>query len=240
VLVAGTAVLAIVWFVRKAFAGKDPARRRALRGRVFGAWSRWCLRCVGVHLRIVGEPPAAPCLLVSNHLGYVDILVIASQVNGVFLSSDDVARIPLIGLMAREFGTLFVDRSQKREIPRVTRALADALESGEIVVLFPEGTNSRGDRVHRFHASFLAVAAERGAPVAWVTLRHATGPSDPPASSSVCWVDDPGLRHALGFLSLERIESTLVFGAGTVTGNDRKKLARELEARVAAAFEPMT
>ncbi len=238
-LLAGTAALTAVWLARMLLAGRDPARRRALRGRIFGAWSRWCLWCAGVRVRVAGRPPLAPCLLVANHLGYIDIAVLASQVNGVFLSSDDVARIPFIGWMAGAFGTVFVDRSRKREIPGVTRALADALDRGEIVVLFPEGTNSRGDRVHRFHASFLEVAAQRGTPVGWATLRHATGPGDPPASRSVCWVDTPAVQHVLGFLSLSRIDTTLVFGEGTVSGDDRKALARELEARVAAAFRPI-
>ena len=238
-LAAGTAVLAVAWFVGSALAGRDPERRRALRGKVFGAWSRWCLARSGVRVRVVGKPPAAPCLLVANHLGYIDIGLIASQVNAVFLSSDDVAKIPFIGRMARAFGTVFVDRARKRDIPLVTRALADALDRGEIVVLFPEGTNTHGDRVHRFHASFLDVAAERGTPVAWATLHHATGPGDPPASRSVSWVDTPAVEHLLGFLSLARIDSTIVFGEGTVSGSNRKVLAKELEARVAAVFQPM-
>jgi 1-acyl-sn-glycerol-3-phosphate acyltransferase len=237
-VLAGTAMLAVVWFARLPFAA-DAARRREWRGTVFRAWARWCLWCAGVRVEVSGSPPAAPCFLVANHCGYVDIGLLASQVNSVFLSSDDVERIPFVGWMARSFGTVFIDRGKKRDLPAVTRVLGDALDRGELVVLFPEGTNSRGDRVHRFHPSLLQIAVERGAPVGWATLRHATGPHDVPASRSVCWVDAPLWKHMLGFLALERVDSTLIFGSGTLRGTDRKSLARELEARVAAQFTPM-
>ncbi len=239
-ILAGTLILTVVWFARLPFVASHPARRRDWRGIVFRAWARWCLACGGVHAHVSGSPPAAPCVFVSNHFGYIDIMVLASRMNCIFLSSDDVGRIPFLGSMARSFGTVFIDRQQKRDLPAVARALGEALDRGEIVVLFPEGTNSRGDRVQRFHPALLQIAVERGAPVAWATLRHATGRNDVPASRSVCWVDAPLWKHMLGFLALERIDSTLIFGSGTLRGSDRKVLARELEERVAAQFTPMT
>ncbi len=233
-------MLSVVWFARLPFVASDPARRRVWRGVVFRAWARWCLSCSGVHAHVSGAAPAAPCVFVSNHFGYIDIVLLASRMNCTFLSSDDVGRIPFLGSMARSFGTIFIDRQQKRELPAIESALGDALDRGEIVVLFPEGTNSRGDRVHRFHPALLQISVERGAPVAWATLRHATGGDDVPASRAVCWVDGPLWKHVLGFLAIQRVDSTLIFGSGTLRGSDRKALARELEERVAAQFTPMT
>lgn len=238
-IVAGTGMLVLLWLAALPFIASAPSRRRAWRGLLFRNWARGCLRCVGARVRVSGSPPASPCFLVTNHFGYIDIAVIASRVNCVFLSDTNVRDVPLLGRMARSFGTVYIERKKKRDLPAVTRALRDALDSGEIVVLFPEGTNSCGDRVHRFHPALIQAAVERGDPVAWATLRYATGPSDPPASRSVPWLETPIVEHVLGFLALERIDATLIFGSGTVRGTDRKALAHELERRVAAQFEPM-
>lgn len=238
-ILVGTLLLAVLWFSTLPIAARSERRRSAWRGFVFRSWARWCLACSGVRITICGKPPTPPCFLVTNHVGYIDILMIAAHVDCVFLSMSEIGGWPFLGLMARSFGTLFIDRSKKRELPDVNRELRAVVERGEVLVLFPEGTNSHGDRVHPFRPSLLEAAVVGHHPVAFATLHYATAPADIPARDSVCFVDTTLPRHALRFLSLERVDATLSFGDVPVRGTDRKALALELERRVAARFTPM-
>ena len=67
------------------------------RTRVFHAWGRTMARLLGMRVRIDGKPPDAPFVLVSNHLGYVDVILLASALRCVFVSKADVKDLPLVG-----------------------------------------------------------------------------------------------------------------------------------------------
>ena len=234
-----TGALAALWFIALPFCAGSSARRRALRGFVFRRWARACLASAGLHLHVQGEPPAERCFLVANHLSYVDVLVLGSRMNCVFVSMAEVLDWPFIGRMSKSFGTVFIDRRRKREIPEVNREMESFVERGFIVVLFPEGKSSRGARVEPFRPPLLEPAAASGRPVATATLRYETGPRDVPASISVCWSQPEFIPHALRLLLCDRIDCTLILDPTTIRRANRKELALELHVRVQSRFEPM-
>lgn len=234
-----TLALCVVWFVGLPFTWGNVARRKGWRGFVFRAWSRAILRCLAIHVHVRGTLKPGPCFLVANHLGYADIFVIASQTNAMFVSMAELERWPLFGFMARQIGTIFIDRDKKRGIPTVNAQMDTAFEAGYVVVLFPEGRHSRGADVLPFRPSLLAPAAKGDRPIAFATLRYETGPNDPPASQAIPWVGVPIFGQALGLLALERIDAEIVFGDELVRGDDRKELAQELHARISRAFVPL-
>jgi 1-acyl-sn-glycerol-3-phosphate acyltransferase len=236
-LAAVTLALVALWFVGLPFTWIMPSARRSWRRFVFQAWSRLVLRLCSVRIRVVGELAAKPCFLVANHLGYVDILVIAARVDATFVSMKELEGWPLFGFMARQFGTVFVDRTKKREIPAVNREIERAFLRSDAVVIFPEGRHTRGDRVLPFRPSLLEPAAREDHPVAWAVLHYATGKNDPPASLSIPWVGVAFWRQALVLLALERVDARLEFGTDVLRGSERKELAQELYERVAARFE---
>ena len=80
--------------------------------------------------------------MVANHLGYVDVILLASQVEGVFVARGDLARWPLMGWLSRSVNTLFLDRANRRDLPRVGAEVAETLKRGVGVFLFPEGTST--------------------------------------------------------------------------------------------------
>lgn len=239
-LFVATLALVVVWFCGLPFTWIVPGLRRRWRRFVFWAWARAALRVCSVRLRIVGQLPEKPCFLVANHLGYMDILVIAACVDATFVSMKELERWPVFGLMARQFGTVFVDRGDKRDIPAVNQAIEHAFEQSDALVIFPEGRHTRGDRVLPFRTALLEPAARGDHPVAWAVLHYATGPKDPPASYSVPWVGVSFRRQALVLLALERIDARIEFGADVVRRADRKLLAQQLHERVSARFEPLS
>lgn len=237
--IAWTAAWTLIWFAGAPFTLGSRRRHRAWRARVFRSWARGMLAVLRVRVNVRGGLPEEPCLLVSNHFGYVDVLVLAAHVDSVFVSMKELESWPLFGAMARRFGTVFIDRARKRDIPQVNAAVERALAQAAAVVVFAEGRNTRGRSVLPFRPSLLEPAARGNVPVAWCVLHYATAPGDPPASTSVPWVNVPILRHARVLLALERVDASLEFGADVVRGADRKRLADELHARVAARFRPL-
>ncbi len=237
--VAATVLRSAVWLAGLPF-HRGPERSVEWRVRCFRAWGRSLCRIGAVDVEVLGAPPREPCVLVANHIGYADILVLASVLDGpAFVSMHEIASWPLVGFMARRMGTIFIDRSKKRAIPEVNAAIEHALANGHVVVLFAEGANSDGSLVRPFRASLLDPAARIGAPCAWATLHYAVLPGDPPPSRSVCWYEEPIVRQALRFLALEKIRARVVFGDGVLRDADRKQLAADLHARVLSRFEPM-
>lgn len=216
-----------------------PRLRAAWRRAIFRAWGRALCSLCGVRLVVVGRPPDEGAFLVCNHLSFVDIWVLAATTGGRFVSMAEVASWPLIGFMARSIGTIFIRRERRRDIPEVNRQIARALESGDTVLVFPEGGNSQGESVRPFKPSLLEPVAANGHAVAWATLRYDTHDPDVPASWAVCWVQSAFAAQLARLLSLPAVEARIVFGSGREHDGDRKQLAARLERHVAAAFAPM-
>ena len=234
-----TCGLFALWAVGLALVAWLPRPRAAWRRAIFSAWGRSLCKLCGVRLVVIGRAPDEGAFLVCNHLSFVDIWVLAATTGGRFVSMAEVARWPLIGFMARCLGTIFIRRERRRDIPEVNRQIARALESGDTVLVFPEGGNSQGESVRPFKPSLLEPVAANGHAVAWATLRYDTHDPDVPASWAVCWVRSAFAAQLMRLLSLPAVEARIVFGAGREHDGDRKQLAARLERHVAAAFTPM-
>ena len=210
------------------------------RSGLFHAWGGWVLWLLGVRLTVRGTPPAAPFLLVSNHLSYLDILVLASELRAVFIAKSEVKDWPLLGMLCRLVDTQFIQRERRNDILRMLKRITEILDSGRGVVFFPEGTTSNGQGVQRFKPPLLAVAVESGQPVAYAAVSYAVPPGSPSASDSVCWwggADFAG--HFVTVLRMPRIDATVRFGARKIHEHDRKVLARRLQVAVSREFTPV-
>ena len=217
-----------------------PRLRRPARNTVFRVWARICLRVIGGRLRVEGHPPKAPFLLVCNHLGYVDIPVLAACTDAWFVAKMEMRSWPLVGVLCRSVGTIFIDRQVSRDVLRVNRLIENVLADGYGVVLFPEGTSTQGFEVRRFRTSLLDFPARTGMPVHAAALTYGTEPGEPPAHLSVCWWGDaPLFAHAQRLFELRRFDIVVRFSAETVTGGDRKELAAVLHREVDQLFEPV-
>jgi len=217
-----------------------PRLRRPARNAIFRVWARICLRVIGGRVRVEGQPPRPPFLLVCNHLGYVDIPVLAACTDVWFVAKMEMRSWPLVGMLCRSVGTIFIDRQLGRDVLRVNRLIEDVLADGYGVVLFPEGTSTQGFEVRRFRTSLLDHPARTGMPVHAAALTYRTPPGGPPAHLSVCWWGDaPLFAHAQRLFELRRFDIVVRFGPEAVTGRDRKKLAADLHRAVERLFEPV-
>lgn len=217
-----------------------PRLRARWRSLILRLWSRSLLCVLGVRVEVSGEPPRAPFLLVANHLSYLDILVLGSVVGPTFVAKSEIADWPVIGMLCRSVNTIFVDRSLRRDLPRVMRCIDAELRLGQGVVLFAEGTSSQGATVLPLRPSLLEPAVRTQLPVACAALGYRTVEPDKPAYLTVCWWGGRGfIEHALAFLRLQRVDASLVFGKRVFPGSDRKALAEEIREAILEVFAPL-
>ena len=203
-------------------------------------WAGTMAWVLGMRVKTSGELPDGAFLLVSNHLSYIDVFAYMSQVNARLLSKAEVKSWPLLGPLARFGGTLFVDRTQRRDLQRVIGEIESTLQGGRGVVFFPEGTSSAGTEVRNFKPSLFEVAVQGQFEVSTATIRYECEPGERPAQWSISWWGDmPFLPHLLGVLRLSRFEAQVHFNSERLHGENRKQLAADAQAAVAAAFVPV-
>jgi 1-acyl-sn-glycerol-3-phosphate acyltransferase len=188
---------------------------------------------------VKGRPPTGQFFIVSNHLGYLDIALFARHLGCIFVAMHEMADWPLVGFITRAMNTIFVDRTQWREIQTVNIAVGAALEQGQSVLMFPESTTSVGHDLLPFRAALLEAPIAARVPVQLAAIQYHRTEVCPDPEHEVCWVDDvPFGVHAMDFLRVPRIDATLVFGDAPIIAPDRKALARALEDSVRAILPP--
>lgn len=138
-------------------------------------WARRCFRgacwCLGLHVHVHGIHPVQNMLVVSNHISWSDIPILGSISPVLFLSKAEVGHWPVIGWLAREAGTLFIKRGGGGA-RRIRRAIAEKLDGGESILVFPEATTGRGLTVLPFHGMLLGAASDSGVPIQPVTISY--------------------------------------------------------------------
>lgn len=138
----------------------------------------WCLdffRHLNIRVRHHGclpDPSRGPCLIVSNHVSWLDPVAISSIHPASFVSKAEVSRIPVLGHLARRGGTVFLDRSSFRSLGTVFRKMEKLLEGGKSVALFPEGKTTSGLEVLSFASALFEPACRTGVPVLPVAIRY--------------------------------------------------------------------
>lgn len=231
-LVAATLIWTLAFCVGFCVAAPS-GRKLALRDWIVHRWARSVLRVLGIRVKVLGPVPEGGCLLVSNHVSYVDIFVLASLRPVAFLSKSEVAHWPGIGLVTRIVGIRFIDRNARRGLAALGGILVDEARAGHGMIFFPEGTTTEGTDLLPFRPALLSAAAEQGFPVHHAAIAYRAPEGWPPAEKSVAWVgDDEFLPHILAFLRVPRLDACVALGDSPISSGDRKTLAGELESAV--------
>ncbi len=156
------------WTIATRFGSASPEQR----SEHIADWSRGLLNVLNVQVSIQGQAhKSGPLLVVLNHISWLDILVMLAAQPVCFVSKSEVRRWPLIGWLATHAGTLYIERSSRRDAMRVVHQVADKLRTGGIVAVFPEGTTTDGTQLLPFHGNLLQSAISASSPVQPVALQ---------------------------------------------------------------------
>ncbi len=191
-------------------------------------------RISGVRPRIVGAPLEPHSFVIANHTSWLDILILGGSVGTAFVSKAEVQRTPLVGWLADQNSTLYIERAERGDAHGQVRRIAEALEHPQPLAVFPEGTTGNGRHLLPFRS----------------TLLHAVAPPPPGASVRPVAIDYGDHADVVGWHSGERGMANFkrVLGhRGTMDvivrlldplppQTDRKALARQAQVAIGAAL----
>jgi 1-acyl-sn-glycerol-3-phosphate acyltransferase len=207
---------------------------------IFKLWAKGFVRIANMKVEVIGTPPKPPFFLVCNHLSYVDIPALRYVTDGVFVAKGEIRDWFLAGRLVRDMGNIFINRQKNRDIPRAGQEIIERLDAGEGVMVFPEGTSTKGEEVLPFNSSFLEFAARTDLPVSYCSISYKTPAGEIPASEAVCWWDDTVfINHMLRMFSVKEFTAVINFGDAPVANPNRKILAQELHEKVKEKFIPV-
>lgn len=223
-------------------------RRRAFHMQTTHFFAGIALRILNIHVTISGNGAATvpdTALFVSNHLSYLDILVISARFPSLFITSMEVRQMPFLGLMADMGGSIFIERRNRENIDREIAVIADTLHRGFTITLYPEGTSSDGRSVLPFKRSLIKAAIDAGVPVQPVVLAYRSingQPFDDGNRDRVCWYGNMSfLPHFLGLFSLSGIQAQLHLlpAVHPSPGDSRKDICNLIQPAVRHAYETL-
>jgi 1-acyl-sn-glycerol-3-phosphate acyltransferase len=209
-------------------------------------WARLLLRLIGIKVITQGLNPEyrnSHYLLVSNHLSYLDIAIIASVFPAKFVAKREVGGWPIIGLLAKLGGTIFIDREDTHDSVRCAYRVSRSLRNGSSVQVFPESTTSNGTQVLPFKALFCASAIRAGAQILPLTINlHVVNgrPLDDQTREALCWYGEMDfLPHFWDLLKIDSAEISLMFHQPIKTSREygAEALARRAQYEVANGFD---
>ncbi len=210
-------------------------RRRALIKR----WSVKLLRIMNIESRVRGMPPspwAGNVLVVANHISWLDIFVLNTVEPGRFIAKSELAAWPLVGHLIAGCGTLFLDRSSRRDAHRINEQARAVLAAGDTIAIFPEGTTTDGTTLLAFHGSLLQPVVDAAGHVQPIAIRYAN--LDGTFNDTPAYVGDTTFMASFWRVLGERrlvVEVTLP-PAIPAAGRHRRQLSEQAERAIRAAL----
>lgn len=218
-----------VWVITQRFPKLNPEQRAAQ----VQLWSQRMLRAFGVRVQSQGQVWGGPVLRVANHLSWLDILVMNAVAPSRFVSKAEVRQWPLIGTLTIGAGTLLIEREKRRDAMRVVHHMAESLQAGDAVAVFPEGTTSNGEALLPFHANLLQAAVVTDAPVQPWALRYRHARTGQPHHAPL-FVGDTTLAASLlsTLLASDLVAEVRLGEPQHCDGRDRRSWAEDLHRAV--------
>ncbi len=207
-------------------------------------YHRLVLRLIGVRLKLVGRmPESGPTLVVSNHVGWMDIVILSALAPLSFVAKREVAGWPFFGLLAKLQRTVFVHRDRRNRTGQSRDEMQARLRGGDTLVLFPEGTSSAGTSVLPFKSSFFGAAELAHVIIQPLTIAY-SGHRNLPMTWRLrpfyAWYGDMDMAaHLWAALAMGPIEVTIIcHPVLSLSGEtNRKALTRHAESLVRSGLQ---
>jgi lyso-ornithine lipid O-acyltransferase len=211
------------------------------------SYSCWCFNVTVEKIGApVGDRADEPVLYVLNHISWLDIVVVGGLVKGCFVAKAELEQWPIFGALADLQRTIYVRREERHRAGQQKNTIADRLQGGDNVLLFPEGTSGLGHIVLPFKTSLFGITDDprlANLIIQPVTLSytHLNGlPLLRAQRSLVAWVGDMSFgAHALALLVQPSLNALVQFHAPVRRGSfeSRKLLSAACEQAISQGLQ---
>lgn len=161
----GILIIAISW----------PFTEENTRTKLTKWWCRKLLKCFNISIVTYGEVPhgnSSNNLFLANHVSWADIYALNSILPLQFIAKSDINHWPILGYLVRKSGTIFINRSNRKDTFRIVETTTERLLSGSNVGFFPEGTTTDGTSLAQFKSSLVQAAINANAQLRPVAIRY--------------------------------------------------------------------
>jgi 1-acyl-sn-glycerol-3-phosphate acyltransferase len=223
-------ILVAYWDIRTKF----PSYSDDQQARYVEVWARGMLSAIGIEVRVKGHPAHGPVLMAANHISWLDILVMHAACHCRFVAKSEIRDWPVLGTLTTGGGSLYIERSSNRDALRVVHQMAEALQQGHVLAVFPEGGTGDGITLLPFHANLLQAAISVNAPIQPIALQFIDAHTHD-ISLAPCYRDNDTLIGSLWrTLCAPPLLAQVRYGdTQTADGRNRREWALDLQATVA-------
>lgn len=133
------------------------------RGYIVRWWCQSLLRCFNIQVRVSGVRPnhaTHRTMFVANHISWSDIHALNSIIPVRFIAKLEIRTWPVFGYLVTKSGTLFINRTIRKDAARIVEITAESLKNSENVCFFPEGTTTDGTHMLPFKSSIVQAAID--------------------------------------------------------------------------------
>lgn len=227
------------------FLDRDPISRRKKFVRNSTRFAKVLLKLFGVQVNVINPPKDSDVFLhVGNHMGFFDVLCLASVSPSCFVTSREMQETPVLGLITDMGGCVYVERRDRSNILRELNVIADTLKNGQRVTLYPEATSTNGEQVLPFKKTLIMAAGVAGVPLQPAVFNWKSIEGKPFSLNNrdwVCWYGDMGFVTALWrHYQLKSVIAEIEFLEPIYVkpDDDRTMVAEKAHAAISAKFKP--
>lgn len=215
---------------------REPLKRRKLLLQNLVIAAKGLLRALDISVKITNPDKLSLLakrnhLIVTNHISYTDIIVLASLHPMLFITSKEMRNTPFLGQITQLGGSLYTDRRHISALKNDLQEITDVMKEGFDLALFPEGTSYNGEIVHPFRKSLFESAIQSATPVLPMCIKYLSIDHEPFSKvnrDKVCWYGDMAFfPHFPNMLKLKyiQVEITILDEIPIEEGMDRQKLS---------------
>jgi len=204
---------------------------------------KWCKQLLDIfkmRLSVIGAERLEDTyyLMAANHISWIDIHVINAFKPHYFVAKSEVASWPIFGWMAKQLGTLFIERGKSNSIRNMVQEIAEQLNQ-KALCIFPEGTSTDGKQVAPFKSNLFEAAITAEAPVYSLAIQYfdlKTGKK----TTAPAFIGDMGLLDSIwNLISSPPICAVLSISAKLPALKERKALAELSQSLIAGQLREM-
>ncbi len=222
---------------------KDSKKKRKIFIKNASIFAKICLKAFNIKINIKGDfDKSTNYVIAPNHLSYLDIIILMSYFEAVFLSTDEVKSTKVFGKIAEYGGAIFIDRTKKTDVGLKSKYIEDILKDGSNMVIFFEGTNSDGSCVLPFKSSFFEPIIKAQKPILPVCIKYLKVNDEDINSSNkdlIFYYGDMKLfNHLIGFLTKVRsLEVSIeILSPSQTQFFDRKTISKTIHKEISAKY----
>lgn len=225
---------------------RDPKKRLRRFSLNVQFYCRVVLKILNLKLNVVNKPvDNQKFLLVSNHMGFIDILMMSSAMPLIFVTSKEMRETPFLGLLCDMGGCIYVERRSRSKIIEEMQSIVSTLKDGFRVVLYPEATSTNAEAVLPFKKTLMMAAPHAGVPIqpAVINFRKVNGEDfSLKWRDHLCWYGDiPFVTSMWKATTLRSIEAEIEFleQIHATPDDDRGVIAEKAYMLVSSKFTPV-